>query len=190
MDRNPATNASAVPAPPSPPTSPATTPIAKNNAAISLNPQPNRSTPTTSAANATSTRVRTAPRRPSSVPAVGPGSVAGAIRVRAAYRTVPQIQTPTAAARKAIRNSDAESNGNCASCCAIPTWNGLIGLKAAPTAAAPRLIATATTGRRSEEHTSELQSPCNLVCRLLLEKKKKHGSITGKSNSRRAEQKL
>src|SRR5256885_4738583 len=30
--------------------------------------------------------------------------------------------------------------------------------------------------RRSEEHTSELQSPCNLVCRLLLEKKKKTNS--------------
>src|SRR2546426_2737359 len=29
---------------------------------------------------------------------------------------------------------------------------------------------------RSEEHTSELQSPCNLVCRLLLEKKKKKNS--------------
>src|SRR5256885_6529797 len=29
------------------------------------------------------------------------------------------------------------------------------------------------TPPRSEEHTSELQSPCNLVCRLLLEKKKK-----------------
>src|SRR2546426_2327927 len=29
------------------------------------------------------------------------------------------------------------------------------------------------TTPRSEEHTSELQSPCNLVCRLLLEKKKK-----------------
>src|SRR5688500_20057177 len=29
------------------------------------------------------------------------------------------------------------------------------------------------TAKRSEEHTSELQSPCNLVCRLLLEKKKK-----------------
>src|SRR2546426_5727591 len=29
---------------------------------------------------------------------------------------------------------------------------------------------------RSEEHTSELQSPCNLVCRLLLEKKKKENS--------------
>src|SRR5256885_3799116 len=27
---------------------------------------------------------------------------------------------------------------------------------------------------RSEEHTSELQSPCNLVCRLLLEKKKRN----------------
>src|SRR5256885_9488301 len=28
------------------------------------------------------------------------------------------------------------------------------------------------SSRRSEEHTSELQSPCNLVCRLLLEKKR------------------
>src|SRR5256885_12056742 len=31
---------------------------------------------------------------------------------------------------------------------------------------------TTKTWVRSEEHTSELQSPCNLVCRLLLEKKK------------------
>src|SRR5688500_19979298 len=30
--------------------------------------------------------------------------------------------------------------------------------------------------RRSEEHTSELQSPCNLVCRLLLEKKRVNGA--------------
>src|SRR5256885_10700451 len=30
----------------------------------------------------------------------------------------------------------------------------------------------AAAAERSEEHTSELQSPCNLVCRLLLEKKK------------------
>src|SRR5256885_12097419 len=30
---------------------------------------------------------------------------------------------------------------------------------------------TRSFGTRSEEHTSELQSPCNLVCRLLLEKK-------------------
>src|SRR2546426_7949874 len=31
---------------------------------------------------------------------------------------------------------------------------------------------TTASPARSEEHTSELQSPCNLVCRLLLEKKK------------------
>src|SRR2546426_2061429 len=36
-----------------------------------------------------------------------------------------------------------------------------------------RVGADAATDR-SEEHTSELQSPCNLVCRLLLEKKKKN----------------
>src|SRR5205807_4756814 len=35
---------------------------------------------------------------------------------------------------------------------------------------------------RSEEHTSELQSPCNLVCRLLLEKKKKFVSIARDKN--------
>src|SRR3989454_6226732 len=32
--------------------------------------------------------------------------------------------------------------------------------------------------KRSEEHTSELQSPCNLVCRLLLEKKKKNNILS------------
>src|SRR2546426_5151317 len=32
--------------------------------------------------------------------------------------------------------------------------------------------------QRSEEHTSELQSPCNLVCRLLLEKKKQAHEVT------------
>src|SRR2546426_6820367 len=39
----------------------------------------------------------------------------------------------------------------------------------------PRVEIRPTGGQRvrSEEHTSELQSPCNLVCRLLLEKKKK-----------------
>src|SRR2546426_5371164 len=38
------------------------------------------------------------------------------------------------------------------------------------------LVGRVTTmeSARSEEHTSELQSPCNLVCRLLLEKKKKN----------------
>src|SRR5256885_13102279 len=36
----------------------------------------------------------------------------------------------------------------------------------------------AAPAERSEEHTSELQSPCNLVCRLLLEKKKKNNAAT------------
>src|SRR5256885_12595655 len=36
----------------------------------------------------------------------------------------------------------------------------------------PASLAPLLAGARSEEHTSELQSPCNLVCRLLLEKKK------------------
>src|SRR5688500_3197751 len=35
----------------------------------------------------------------------------------------------------------------------------------------PSVMAPAAPTGRSEEHTSELQSPCNLVCRLLLEKK-------------------
>src|SRR2546426_5484302 len=42
----------------------------------------------------------------------------------------------------------------------------------APRAPCPSVDPTHRPGR-SEEHTSELQSPCNLVCRLLLEKKKK-----------------
>src|SRR5256885_8324427 len=36
----------------------------------------------------------------------------------------------------------------------------------------PRSAAAWSSAARSEEHTSELQSPCNIVCRLLLEKKK------------------
>src|SRR5688500_19552483 len=40
------------------------------------------------------------------------------------------------------------------------------------------LLKLAGCDPRSEEHTSELQSPCNLVCRLLLEKKKQTTCIT------------
>src|SRR5256885_10221340 len=49
-----------------------------------------------------------------------------------------------------------------------------------------RWSALRTTGglarNRSEEHTSELQSPCNLVCRLLLEKKKTHRGVSDDMN--------
>src|SRR5688500_19976506 len=40
-----------------------------------------------------------------------------------------------------------------------------------PPASSYRTASRPTSTARSEEHTSELQSPCNLVCRLLLEKK-------------------
>src|SRR2546430_17157398 len=77
---------------------------------------------------------------------------------------------------------------------ALPIYNG-VGIHEPPEAAAPALIAFIAHGKifprrhynfiaphellhivgpfRSEEHTSELQSQSNLVCRLLLEKKKK-----------------
>src|SRR5256885_11711471 len=48
----------------------------------------------------------------------------------------------------------------------IESCDGLSFLGEVPDSELPRLYS------RSEEHTSELQSPCNLVCRLLLEKKK------------------
>src|SRR5205807_9806831 len=58
--------------------------------------------------------------------------------------------------------------------------DGSIGGRRRKTGRDPRRLPRATReggciarGSRSEEHTSELQSPCNLVCRLLLEKKKK-----------------
>src|ERR1022692_5349388 len=44
---------------------------------------------------------------------------------------------------------------------------------------APHRTAPHRTAPRSEEHTSELQSPCNLVCRLLLEKKTTAPVYTG-----------
>src|SRR5690348_17403387 len=44
------------------------------------------------------------------------------------------------------------------------------------------LIELLTHVRRSEEHTSELQSPVHLVCRLLLEKKKNNKNNTSQSN--------
>src|SRR5256885_12495497 len=48
------------------------------------------------------------------------------------------------------------------------------GLRTARQVAGEEQGGTELTQGRSEEHTSELQSPCNLVCRLLLEKKKTH----------------
>src|SRR5258708_25601133 len=49
---------------------------------------------------------------------------------------------------------------------------------------APVFRSTPLIENRSEEHTSELQSPDHLVCRLLLEKKKKDTCISALSNHR------
>src|SRR3989454_6899206 len=55
----------------------------------------------------------------------------------------------------------------------IPPWVvRLTGITDGLVAGRPRFGDVAVGDTRSEEHTSELQSPCNLVCRLLLEKKK------------------
>src|SRR5256885_7243186 len=60
-------------------------------------------------------------------------------------------------------------------CCAAGLWTSV-----APGPGQAIRGIPAKRRRRSEEHTSELQSPCNLVCRLLLEKKKNrwHKAIT------------
>src|SRR5256885_8331155 len=64
-------------------------------------------------------------------------------------------------------------------CKAEPKWSG-----AAFIEETTRAIREKVGNKRSEEHTSELQSPCNLVCRLLLEKKKKKKKIVQKRGVR------
>src|SRR5256885_6884855 len=73
----------------------------------------------------------------------------------------------------------ADSEAACEMACAIAddvAWEARDGAACAAGSAVRgwvcAWISLACTCGRSEEHTSELQSPCNLVCRLLLEKKK------------------
>src|SRR5256885_9342038 len=57
----------------------------------------------------------------------------------------------------------------------MPSWTSIPTSSRKTTTTTDMTMATSmsmTSTARSEEHTSELQSPCNLVCRLLLEKKK------------------
>src|SRR2546426_4206985 len=61
--------------------------------------------------------------------------------------------------------------------------NGLVELEQNPFVIAGEEVRIDFALHRSEEHTSELQSPCNLVCRLLLEKKKKTRSYSTVSQS-------
>src|SRR5256885_8610011 len=56
--------------------------------------------------------------------------------------------------------------------CQLPYMEGRISSLKPVSTSTKWLLPAFLVARRSEEHTSELQSPCNLVCRLLLEKKK------------------
>src|SRR5438067_5573140 len=71
---------------------------------------------------------------------------------------------------QALLPSESENTGNRSIGCWTNTRPGLL-LSRSSREYGPRTI-FARTSRRSEEHTSELQSRFDLVCRLLLEKKK------------------
>src|SRR5688500_19131432 len=72
-------------------------------------------------------------------------------------------------ATRADSTAPAESAGSRITTISIQVTSPTSPSKASPIHSRP----TVSIHVRSEEHTSELQSPCNLVCRLLLEKKKK-----------------
>src|SRR5207244_6168042 len=66
-----------------------------------------------------------------------------------------------------FRSNPLDSSASLAASCSPASIASKIALPEAPKAS----VATEALGARSEEHTSELQSPDHLVCRLLLEKK-------------------
>src|SRR2546426_7327962 len=111
---------------------------------------------------------------------------AGALSLREAVaRDVGTIRAPFAEAAALLRAHVAVDPGFApfARWCAahagpLPIlsggFEGIVELLQAPAQDGERDGVRRAPAGRSEEHTSELQSPCNLVCRLLLEKKKKH----------------
>src|SRR2546426_1180703 len=89
---------------------------------------------------------------------------AGAVRLRAA-----ELLADRHAVRRRLRLQHGNQRRPCAAAARKPERNAP---RESPLADR-RCLEFSRRRRRSEEHTSELQSPCNLVCRLLLEKKKK-----------------
>src|SRR5256885_7908745 len=81
------------------------------------------------------------------------------------FRSSPSTHSRTGRIAEADRNTHFQS-----STCAVP-FAGMRRNSSSDANMDSSSMRT-TVVRRSEEHTSELQSPCNLVCRLLLEKKK------------------
>src|SRR5256885_3458548 len=65
----------------------------------------------------------------------------------------------------------------------MPRWSTWCVLRMSVPASSSFIPSRRATSPRSEEHTSELQSPCNLVCRLLLEKKQHPNSPSSASQA-------
>src|SRR2546426_8615519 len=98
--------------------------------------------------------------------------------MRAAGSVRPAASRPAGSIRWSVGSS--RGGGGRTTSTRSWTWrDGAPARRSAPFTTAPSGPTSPTSrssggsSRRSEEHTSELQSPCNLVCRLLLEKKKK-----------------
>src|SRR5256885_11577418 len=97
------------------------------------------------------------------------GGLVPGSRIRSPAKSTTVVTPPNAAARVAASGGCDRSSGR------PPQYCG--------TGMAMWACGSMPPGRRSEEHTSELQSPCNLVCRLLLEKRKTehHGTHFGRA---------
>ena len=135
----------------------------KNSAESWSKSQANFSTPITNTMKVTMTMPSTTVWRQPAGPAAASGAdsagsavaaVSGAPRERRANRIVPPIQTSQASARATERNCQPLTDSSWATFCAMPTWNGLMKLKDAPTAAAPRLMATAVRALKPRRRTS------------------------------------
>src|SRR5205823_7160828 len=87
---------------------------------------------------------------------------------------LPRPSLPSTACATNSARSLAVARGEAfASDTALSSCDHSLSRTSAPLPVAPCNLSTQATSPRSEEHTSELQSLANLVCRLLLEKKKK-----------------
>src|SRR2546426_2124903 len=114
-------------------------------------------------------------RPPSSIsPAKPPGSSRAAAAQRSSLVARDSGTGPPSESRWAAGSSTAGASAAQDGANGVQRGPGEGWAHASPRRArATTLFLQDVAAERSEEHTSELQSPCNLVCRLLLEKKKK-----------------
>src|SRR2546430_12084352 len=89
------------------------------------------------------------------------------------------ISSPATKSTSGIPSSLLTYFMECRECASLAGDSSATALRArvVPSQCEPRTRCSSAEEHRSEEHTSELQSQSNLVCRLLLEKKKKHETL-------------